>query len=318
MNNNNDLLSSRAVLVSLTMKHPSGIKVDKSLREGLEYKVGADEKTLHVSKHIFGENINKVFRLITNRARANHYWKLTVPWADNTADEESAKTSGWRLCPSTVVDDLQERMELMENEFYEEAENFLENYDEFIEVAKRKLGSAFKIEDYPDVNDLRKKFVFNFKIKTIPQVTNADDIRLNVSAKMKQRIQSEAEDTIKHNIKNVFKVTVEALLEQVNHIVDKLKKGEQFHARSFDKLRQTVDMLPSINEDILNNDKDIANAHQGLLTVLTSINSFDSLRDDTELGEASRKRVVDDLEKSVDDLKGSFFNKAFGGNDDSR
>ena len=114
----------------------------------------------------------------------------------------------------------------------------------------------------------------------------------------------------------MFKVTVEALLEQVNHIVEKLKKGEQFHARSFDKLRQTVDMLPSINEDILNNDKDIANAHQGLLTVLTSINSFDSLRDDTELGEASRKRVVDDLEKSVDDLKGSFFNKAFGGNDD--
>ncbi len=213
-------------------------------------------------------------------------------------------------------DDLQERMESMENEFYEEAENFLEHYDEFIEVAQGKLGSAFNIEDYPDVNDLRKKFVFNFKIKTIPQVTNADDIRLNVSAKMKQRIQSEAEDTIKHNIKNVFKVTVEALLEQVNHIVEKLKKGEQFHARSFDKLRQTVDMLPSINEDILNNDKDIANAHQGLLTVLTSINSFDSLRDDTELGEASRKRVVDDLEKSVDDLKGSFFNKAFGGNDD--
>lgn len=49
-------------------------------------------------------------------------------------------------------------------------------------------------------------------------------------------------------------------------------------------------MLPSINSDILGNDQDITNTHQGLLTVLASINSYDSLRDDSDLGEAKRKR----------------------------
>ena len=77
-------------------------------------------------------------------------------------------------------------------------------------------------------------------------------------------------------------------------------------------------MLPSINSDILGNDADITNAHQNLVSVFASINSYDSLRDETELGEAKRKKVADDLESSVGDLKGSFFDKAFGGNDDSR
>ena len=75
-------------------------------------------------------------------------------------------------------------------------------------------------------------------------------------------------------------------------------------------------MLPSINSDILGNDQDITNTHQSLLTVLASINSYDSLRDDSDLGEAKRKKVADDLEKSVGDLKGSFLDKAFGGSND--
>jgi len=201
-------------------------------------------------------------------------------------------------------------------EFYEEAEKFLQNYDTFVSVAERKLGSAFNSEDYPDVETLRSKFVFAFKKETISEITRSTDIRLEVSDKMKADIQREAENKIKNNVKNVFKVTVDALLEQVNHIVDKLKKGERFHARSFDKLRQSVDMLPSINSDILGNDQDITNTHQGLLTVLASINSYDSLRDDSDVGEAKRKKVADDLEKSVGDLKGSFLDKAFGGSND--
>ena len=316
MNKDENLLSKRALLVSLTIKHPSGIKVDKSLREGLEVDVGADERTLHVSKHIFGENINKIFRLISTRARRNYYWKMTVPWCDTNSDDGSSMTSGWRLCPSTKLEELDERMNEAKAEFYEEAEKFLQNYDTFVSVAERKLGSAFNSEDYPDVETIRSKFVFAFKKETISEITRSTDIRLEVSDKMKADIQREAESKIKNNVKNVFKVTVDALLEQVNHIVDKLKKGEQFHARSFDKLRQSVDMLPSINSDILGNDQDITNTHQSLLTVLASINSYDSLRDDSDLGEAKRKKVADDLEKSVGDLKGSFLDKAFGGSND--
>jgi len=78
-------------------------------------------------------------------------------------------------------------------------------------------------------------------------------------------------------------------------------------------LRQAVEMLPSVNSDILGNDQAISDAHQQLVSVLASINSVESLRDDTELGESKRKQVAEGLEQSVDGLKGGFLERAFGG-----
>ena len=77
--------------------------------------------------------------------------------------------------------------------------------------------------------------------------------------------------------------------------------------------RQAVDVLPAINSDILGNDKDVTDAHQKLCGVLAQINSVDSLRDETELGQGKRKQVADELADSIGSLKGSFFDKAFGG-----
>ena len=47
---------------------------------------------------------------------------------------------------------------------------------------------------------------------------------------------------------------------------------------------------------------------------MAQINSVDSLRDDTDIGESKRKKVADDLSEAVSGLKGGFLGKAFGGN----
>ena len=66
---------------------------------------------------------------------------------------------------------------------------------------------------------------------------------------------------------------------------------------------------------LLGNDTDIANAHQSLVAVLSTINSIDSLRDETDIGDAKRKKVADDLDKAIDPLKGGLMKK-LGGKDD--
>ena len=72
-------------------------------------------------------------------------------------------------------------------------------------------------------------------------------------------------------------------------------------------------MLPSINSDILGNNPAIRNAHQNLVSVFATINSIETLRDDTAIGETKRKQVADDLTGAVGGLKGGFLDKAFGG-----
>ena len=313
-------LSENATLVRLTAKHPSGLKVDKELRSNLaEDNSVTNAKLLQVSKHIFGTDVNKYFRRILNEFRHRFYYPLTVAWSDNSTDDFGHTVSGWRLCPNTNLEQLQSEVDNAKTDYFKEVKHFLDNYPDMVAGAKGNLGEAFKEEDYPTVEWLKTKFRFEFEMTVVPQI--GDDIRLNVSEKLRKRIENDAVKRANNNIKSVFKTTVEALLEQVDHLATKLKeynpKGAQksgyFNKSSFDKLRQAIEVLPAINADILGNDKSINTAHQKLVSVFATINSVENLRDNTEMGEAKRKQVADDLTGAVGGLKGGFIDKAFGG-----
>tara|TARA_R100000654_G_scaffold635_6_gene2490 strand:+ start:1005 stop:1973 length:969 start_codon:yes stop_codon:yes gene_type:complete len=320
-NENTNTLSENATLVRLTTKFWSGIKTDKSLRDNLaDITNTSDESLLHVAKHLVGFNANKYFRRIINKVRNDSYYPLTLPWDDNSSDDDNKVVSGWRLCPNSQLDNLQKAVDQARQDFFKEVDEFCKNYPNMIIDAKEVLGHAFNMGDYPPVDDIKDKFKFDFEISLIPSYSN--DIRLNVSADLRKRIEQDAEKRLSKNVKTIFQTTVDALVEQVEHISEKLKsydptnrKGGFFKDSSFDKLRKAVEVIPNVNQDVLGNDIDIANAHQSLVAVLSTINSIDSLRDETDIGDAKRKKVADDLDKAIDPLKGGLMKK-LGGKDD--
>ena len=317
-------LSENCTLVRLTARHPSGIKVDKKLRSGLALDTKVfDEKLLGVSKHIFGRNINKEFRQILDRFRNDFYKPLTLPWDDSSSfDKEGKSLSEWRLCPNTNLERLIHEVDQAQLIWDKEVRGFLRSYPKQMEIAKANLGDAFKESDYKDFDELRRDFYFNYEMNPVPTFSN--DIRLNVSEKLRQTIETNAINRQSKNINNVMTITVDALLEQVNHVATKLKeydpdnkqKGGFFNKSSFEKLRQAVEVLPSINQDVLGNNQNIADAHQSLCSVLATINSVDSLRDETDLGKQKREQVAEGLEQSIDGLKGNLFDKIYGGKKD--
>ena len=211
-----------------------------------------------------------------------------------------------------------DRVEQAKLEFQKEVDNFIDNYDNLIEANRVKLGNAFKLSDYPDVDEIRTKFRFDFELGTVPRY-DSKDIRLNVSEKLRDKIERDAIKRANNNVQTIARTTVEALLESVGHLSDKLKsydpkdkqKGGFFKNSSFDKLRGFLDTLPSINSDILGNDKMIAEAHQKLVAVFSNINDVDSLRDESSYGANKRKQIADDLDESVDGLKGGFLDNMY-------
>ena len=105
-------LQETALKVRLHAKFWSGIKADKVLRGDLAENVNARENYLHVSKHLLGRNCNKYFRRILDKIRHEHYYPMTVPFLDNSTDDYTGKVvSGWRLCPSQKLDELQSAMD---------------------------------------------------------------------------------------------------------------------------------------------------------------------------------------------------------------
>tara|TARA_R100000149_G_C5874281_1_gene138017 strand:- start:33 stop:1007 length:975 start_codon:yes stop_codon:yes gene_type:complete len=316
-------LSNNATLIRLTTKHWSGIKADKLLREDLAQDVNAVSESLHVSKHLVGKNANKYFRRIINQVRNNIYYPLTLPWDDNSSDLNGKVVSGWRLCPNREYDRVWSALEDAKKQFFKEVDAFCDEYPDLIEQAKVELGDAFKQEDYPEVWEIRQKFKFDIEPQLIPSAVDSRDIRLNISAEVQAKIEEATEQRIKRNVANIFKTTVEALVEQVEHIADKLasydpkdKESKTFFKNSsFDKLRQAIEVLPSINADILGNDPFIAQSHQSLVSVFAQINDLDSLRDDTEIGESKRKKVSTELSDAIDPIKSGLLGK-LGGKDD--
>jgi len=314
----NNNLAENTTLVRLTAIHPSGLKVDKYLREGLANDNDVvDSRLLNVSKHIYGTNVNKYFRRILNQFRNNSYYPLTVAWSDNSTDDEGHTVSGWRLCPNSNLPRLQEQVDRAKIEWDTEVRSFMKNYPKMVESAKTNLGDTYNENDYPHTEDLERKFKFDFELGLVPQMSK--DIRLNVSSELREKIENDAVNRANNNIKSVFKTTVEALVEQVDHVSGKLdeydpddKQKGFFNKSSFDKLRQAVEVLPSINSDILGNDPTINKAHQKLVSVFSTIDSVDTLRGDT----SKRKKVAKDLSGAVGGLKGGFLDKAFGGSKD--
>jgi len=316
-NDNANTLSENATLVRLTTKHPSGIKSDKDLKEGLAIDQKANNDSLHVAKYIFGKETNKYFRRIINQFRYGYFYPMTVPWDDNTSDYEGKVLSGWRLCPNQELDRLMDEVNLAKVDFDKEVNEFLNNYDNLIEANKYKLGDAFKLSDYPTKDEIATKFRFDFELGTVPQF-NSKDIRLNVSEKLRKKIENDALKRATKNVEAITRTTVETLLESVEHLADKLKSydpktkgGGFFKNSSFDKFRQFLDTLPSINSDILGNDKKIAEAHQNLISVFAKINDVNSLRDDDDYTAKKRKQLADDLTDSVDELKGGFLDDMY-------
>ena len=317
MKNNTNTLSENATLVRFTTKHPSGIKSDKDLRKGLAIDKEANNDSLHVAKYIFGKETNKYFRRIINQFRYNYFYPLTVPWDDNTSDYDGKVLSGWRLCPNRELDRLMDKANESKSDFQKEVDSFLDNYDNLIEANKHKLGQAFKLSDYPEKDVIATKFRFDFELGTVPQF-NTKDVRLNVSEKLRKKIEQDALKRATKNVEAITRTTVDTLLESVEHLADKLKSydpktkgGGFFKNSSFDKLRQFLDTLPSINADILGNDKTIAEAHQNLVSVFAKINDVDSLRDDDDYTDKKRKQLADDLKDSVDELKGGFLDDMY-------
>jgi|TARA_Y100000361_G_scaffold144201_1_gene152049 hypothetical protein len=315
-------LSENATLVRVALGHPSGIKTDKSLKNDLAEDVKSNADLLNVSKHIFGRNVNKEFRSIINAFRNDFYYPLTLPWSDTSDDNGVKVGGGWRLCPNSQLEKLQYEVNQAKVIWDREVEGFFKQLPLDIANAKDRLGDAFDEDDYPtddwDLQRLRDKFIFQFEMSPLP--TFGSDIRLNVSDELRKRIESDAVNRASSNIKNILVTTVDALVSQVDHLAEKLKAYDPenkqkgfFNNSSIEKLRQAVETLPSINSDILGNDQAISDAHQQLVSVLASINSVESLRDDTELGESKRKQVAEGLEQSVDGLKGGFLERAFGG-----
>jgi hypothetical protein len=185
-------------------------------------------------------------------SRRDHEF-VTLPWSDN----------GYRVLPAAAYLDHTETMRLHAAEFKAAMSRFLARFEELV-TSQSRLGTLFKVDDYPGMRDedgklrlafpeeLRSKFSFETKVLPLP---NADDFRVSIGDQDRERIKRQIAESIQASLRVGTRELWQRLYKVVSHLSGRM--AEYNAAQDGNKPRlydsmianivEIVDVLPKLN-----------------------------------------------------------------------
>lgn len=251
-------LEERALLVKLSINQWSARKTDKEVtREVAESKMASADSG-HFRKQLLGKEALKRVNQISGAARSAHY-TLTLPWNDDGS--RIITTEGYQHYAKVMRDFRVAMMEAVDE--------FLENYEEYVKLAKTRLGKMFNAEDYPSKDFIRTKFSFDVEQFHVPvsrdfraKVSNAEAkvIVADIERRTKARLEQAMKD-VWERVADVTKKMAERLEEYVPR--EGLRDAEGvFRDSLVDNVKELAELLPSLN---ITNDPKLAKIQKELL-----------------------------------------------------
>ena len=280
-------ISASALLVELNISVWPAAKIDREATEKVNTDAGAVQDASQTRKNLFaGTSLRKEIDNFAARVRLYHN-RHTLPWADK----------GERLLPMKLFFDYKTAMNAYEQTFDTMCNNFFLEYPRLVQEAQVNLGKMFRVEDYPDLTDVRLKFGFRRSVKPVP---DAGDFRLDVPADdMRELVQSfEAQQNEK--LAEACREPWERLHTELTAISKKLtdKEGDDSKKRYHDTLiSNPLELCSLLTKLNIMNDPKLEEARRQLELTMLGAN-MDSIKDDAD----SRK----ELKTKVDAILNKF------------
>lgn len=227
-------LTEKAMLISLNVGAWTARKYDAKVTEKIntKYNAGTDagryNKVLIVGEHL------KAIGQLDNQIRTFHY-ERTLPWGDN--NQRVILNKGYAEYSDTMRKWKEERSKLI----YE----LISAFPGYVEDAKVRLGRMFNQNDYPNQNEIERKFYFDFSVMPIP---SSDDFRVSLNAGEVDRIRQDIERRIQQSISGAMRDLFARLQKVVSHMVEKLgdKKGI-FRDSLVENVCELMNILPALD-----------------------------------------------------------------------
>lgn len=175
----NFTLSSKAMLVFLSIRAWGGTKLDRGETERVTRENQASKDALRVTKDLVGDKLDEV-RSSERQIRAAHR-KYSLPWADDNT----------RLLPTAAFSEYQSELAALIDRHKEViVPRFVERYNsEVIPAARDRLGALFNPNDFPA--DIGSKFGVSLRVLPVPE---AGDVRVNLSKAEVAALREEVEE----------------------------------------------------------------------------------------------------------------------------
>jgi len=237
-------VSSRAMLISLSISQWSGRRLDKAITEELNQQHGAESDASRVNKLLLPKQALDPIQRIVSETRTAFYQR-TLPWMDNGSRimaagaylDHMAWVRGQAAKYETAIDDL------------------IRSYPAYVADAQRRMGQLFKSEDYPRAEDLRAKFSLNCSVLPVP---SADDFRVEMGDEQAAQIRKDIEEQVMAATKTAVDDAYRRVIDAVSRMVERLnayrpatRKGDRsegiFKDTLVENIRDLIDTLPALN-----------------------------------------------------------------------
>jgi hypothetical protein len=284
-------IQNNAMLATLSVSMFGTNKSDRKESESLANAKHATHDSVRVVKSLFDKKDIAEIKMLCTKARTIHN-KYTLPWNDH----------GQRILPCSVYPKYQIEMAQIKSDFDYTVDLFCKKYDDLKLSASQRLGELYDDADYPSAEDVKSRYKIHTSVSPMPK---ADDFRVaELSDADIQAVKKSYEVEINERIVDAVDGLIQRLFDATNHMYKSLIEGRSFHQSSFDKLRDLIELAPSLN---VTKDPEIDNLINRLSNEC-SIHSFDSKMARENLG--YRKQKVDSYGRAVEDILENFMGGA--------
>jgi len=273
-------ISSSALLVELNISVWPASKLDREITDKVNTDASAVRGASQTKKNLFaGTSLRKDISDFAARVRLYHN-KHTLPWADK----------GERMLPTALFMDYKQTMNGFEQTFNMMCTNFFVEYPRLVADAPNNLGSMYKAEDYPEIEEVRMKFGFRRAVKPIPE---SGDFRLDIPAHDLVEMKNDYEKQYSDRLAEAMREPWERLHKMLVGMSEKLTdiEGDDSKKRYHDTLiSNPIELCGLLTKLNVTNDPKLEEARRQLeLTMLGA--DIESIKEDADSRSALKSKV---------------------------
>ena len=273
-------ISSSALLVELNISVWPASKLDRDVTDKVNTDALAVKGASQTKKNLFaGTSLRKDISDFAARVRLYHN-KHTLPWADK----------GERMLPTALFMDYKQTINGFEQTFNMMCNNFFIEYPRLVVDAPNNLGSMYKAEDYPEIEEVRMKFGFRRAVKPIPE---SGDFRLDIPAYDLAEMKNDYEKQYSNRLAEAMREPWERLHKMLIGMSEKLTdiEGDDSKKRYHDTLiSNPIELCGLLTKLNVTNDPKLEEARRQLeLTMLGA--DIESIKEDADSRSALKSKV---------------------------
>jgi hypothetical protein len=271
-------ISSSAVLVELNISVWPASKIDREVTSQVNANASAHKDASQTKKNLFaGTSLRADIEKFAARVRLYNN-QHTLPWADK----------GERMLPTKLFMDYKQTMNGYERTFEMLCDNFFDEYETLVRDAQVNLGSLYKAEDYPPLEEVRKKFSFRRSVKPLPE---AGDFRLDIPAHDLEEMKAAYENQYSEKLAEAMRTPWERLHEVVLSMSKKLEDSGDAKKRYHDSLisnpLELCELLTKLN---VTNDPKLEDARRQVELAMLGTN-IEEVKEDATVREDLKSKV---------------------------